>query len=438
MSTVTQKEKICGKRRCNDGDSVCMTRQKRKLIQTNGKRDPPRKAELKNFELLDSNTRKYLFTSSLELVSTNDAFSNVNLSPKDVSVIKYPCPQSDLLSPSGKSDSVFTCNVCEEIFDTEQKSILHRRKHAKCKFCSKRLNTWREQVTHFKTNCYLDLMKNLPSVKLIRIDEHKETIRKYPNISRTLSINNEVESKNFNIEAFVKQEELNINDFESSADTQQTGIVTNVHQNGSVEFDKIKIYSSSNKRCEPAETQNIIQDYERTETSNTKAPLRDKQSSVQLNERYADIEQTKKAKSGRNSIVGVEKWKIRNSIDNRSKYPEIVNLLEQHHQRTRMVLTFSSSVVVNGLLSHSVRGLNEKVTILQQLFDKHSKSTDVRDASCGRQLPCRGSITRTPFNLLVYQDLYKHLDYWKIPVHFVKVNVLCSQYIQTRKPMAHK
>lgn len=431
ICTATQKEKNCTKRKCSNGDSICITRQKRRLIQTSGKRDPPQKAELKNFELLDSNSRKYLFTSSLELVSTTNAFSNVNLSPKNVLVINNPCPQSDLLSPSGKSEDIFTCNVCEEIFDTEYKSILHRKKHTKCKLCNRRLKTWREQVTHFKTNCYLDLMKNLPSVKLMRIDEHKEIVNKYPNISKILTINNEIECTNLNIEALVKQEELNIIDLESSADTQQTD-VTKLHQAGIVEIDKTKMYSSTDKRSEAAKTQNILQNCERTDTGNIEATLKDKKSKVLLNDRYADIEQTNKAKSGGNSIVGVEKWKMCDIIDNRKKYPEIVNLLGQHNQRTEMVLSFSSSVVVNGILSHNARSLNERVTILQQLFNKHSKSTDVKDASCGRQL---SSIIRAPFNALVYQNLYEHLNYYKIPVHFIKGNALCSQYIQRRKSM---
>lgn len=367
-TSSTKKETISGKRKRIASDSVCMTRQKRKLIETSGKRDPPQKTELINFELLDSNTRKYLFTSSLGLVSTSEAFSNGELQQQHengAQVVKNSCEQPDaLLSPSGKSDTIFTCNVCEQIFDSEQRRMLHQRKHSKCKFCNKTLRTWREQVTHFKTNCYLDLRKSLPFVKLSRIDEDKQTVSKYPDSFGVKTINNKIKIVEDDFETTLKEEELCIVDNQSATDIQQADIAIELHQCSTVEIEKSKLCNGTDGSSKSAETPNVLKNHEKNEKASR----------------------------------------------------------------------FSSSLVVNGISSHNVGGLNEKVTILEELFNKHSKRTDLKDASCVQLLPCNSNIVKTASNAVIYQGLYKQLDHYKVPLHFVKRNSLCTNYIEILKP----
>lgn len=182
-SPPIQKPALNLKRRSEDSAALCITRQKGKLIRLSGK-NVPHKAELPNVELLDCDTRKYVFTSSLELISTSDAFANIDLHSldhKNISGNEMFCElnSADLLSPTGKTDIVFTCNVCEELFNTEREKRNHEKTHLECKLCKRTMSTWKEYVKHLHANCYVHIVQDRPIVKLTRIDS-EDIIEKYP------------------------------------------------------------------------------------------------------------------------------------------------------------------------------------------------------------------------------------------------------------------
>lgn len=385
------------KRKCNDVHSECMTRHKRKLKCIEDQRDALQKAELVNIEHLDSDARKYVFTSSLELVSTTDAFSNVFLNPVNKSNVCHEDLNEsleDLLSPSGKSDVVFTCNICEQIFNCQRKLLTHRKKHLTCNICKKHSKTWKEYVTHLQISCYVSATN--PVVTLTRIDRENEIVEKYPHAFETLKcevLPCDIESNIIDLkEEDVKEEEIIFEEYiehveENSVDDNTTTL-------------KSRLYGSPSHATTNANLLNV------TKTDQSMA---------------SPHQQTSNNHHKREVVEIV-------SNDQNGSIP--INPLSQNylHYSSGRSPDLNSALIVNNKSSHNLADFRYKDIVVQQLFQKYTIKCKMKNANTSTLLPSASSIVYTPTSLVTYKDLVKHLSYCKIPVMLLKSNAVLGNY----------
>lgn len=362
-------------------------------------RESLQKAELVNIDQLDSDARKYVFTSSLELVSTTDAFSKVTLNPLNKGNIGHKNDlyegSGDLLYPSGKSDVVFSCNLCEQIFDCQKKLLTHQKKHLTCNICKKHSNTWKEYATHLQTSCYVSTTK--PIVTLTRIDKEYDIVKKYPQAFETLQCKVPPYDTKPNImadvkEENVKQEELVLEEY-----------IEHVEQR-SVDDDTITLksllYGSPSHATTNGDWLNVSEIVE-----NVTAPHE------QTSDNYCKEE-----------VVEIV------SNDPNENVPAKSVSQDQLHCSHKKSPDLSSPLVVNGKSSHNLADFRYKDKVVQRLFKKYTIKCEMKNANTGTLLPSASSIVYSPSALVTCQDLVKHLTYCKIPINFVKSATVYGSY----------
>lgn len=389
------------KRKNKTSYSECMTRHKRKLKRMKDQRDTLQKVQLVNTNQLDSNARKYVFTSSLELVSTTDAFSKVSLEPTNSSTVSDDKEENptDLLSLSGKCVAVYTCKMCEKIYNSKKILLLHQKKHLKCTICKKQSSTLKEHENHFETTCYGILTKNLPIVQLKRVDKDAQIVAKYSRAFEALQpkkgerdsqTNSEVKNGDA-VNAVSNYGGTNIlNDNANHKPntwllgTHPSGVVTKKHQWMQTPVELEKFLLEQNCSVYKEEEENVVETKVLTYSEDTQ-----------------------------------ENNSIRTFV----------------HKNGENVASTRSALVVNSTSSHNIAGIHDKDKIIRLLFNKYKKQHEIKDAATTASLPRKSEIAVTPQNVIIYKNLQKHLAYCNIPVSFMTSNkVFTSYYVKNYVP----
>lgn len=388
------------KRKCeNPQDAKCLTRNKRKLKN----RDVLQKAELVNIDNIDSDVHKYMLTSSLELVSTTNAFSKVNLC-KTNNENGIENSEDLLLSHSGKSVDVFTCSMCEKMFDSQRKRLNHQKRHLRCKLCKKHWNTWEEYTLHVKTSCKINLTRNSPCVKLKRIDKDKELIRQYPQAFKVLGITvplpNEILSALHNI----KEEELIILDDTTGNGSEKRSVTHSNNDTQSLFLDK-RLSNSTDIRMERPSA--VIEPNEDVQNSAIMEKDLHRQMCATSKETNVETKAVLKPSENAQSDSILEKF-IRNSLKKQS--------------------SSNSELILNGISSYVVADLRHKDEVIQMLFNKYKGKQNTSNTNSETVSLSRFNIIHTSLNSITYQNLYEHLINYKIPVSFTRSKTLFSRY----------
>lgn len=128
------------------------------------KRPVAQKADLTDEVPTSEEACKRIFTSSLELT-----------------------PKIDLLSPTGRYESLYNCDVCQSVFDRIRDLEVHLKTHVKCKFCKKLVENTPTLARHMTSSC-LALDINKPMLKLRKIDSDVDVVKEYSSAFKEIGI----------------------------------------------------------------------------------------------------------------------------------------------------------------------------------------------------------------------------------------------------------
>lgn len=131
-------------------------------------------------------------TSTLSEIPKDAFINSLNLKPKSTNISEKS--DSSSCSDEGtfqepvwipitqKSENIFMCDICNNMYHSQHGLKLHRRNHLKCKLCKCQFPTFELAKAHSKSNCLNDLTKNLPEIPLIKVDTAKEIVLQYKSV----------------------------------------------------------------------------------------------------------------------------------------------------------------------------------------------------------------------------------------------------------------
>lgn len=289
---------------------------------------------------------------------------------------------TELLSRSGKVDSIFLCYVCQLIFDTRKELSQHAKTHLTCKFCKKRVKNVADLHDHMQTTCLIALAVNPPDLRLTRVDKIPSIVEKYPEVFQ---------------------------DFKAKA------IET------SKERDENSIFTTELK-AEPIGTIDtdilIISDEDDEGASSAPEP-----DSVAFESQISDHGDNTNLPE---SDTHVQETPVEIRIDEANEQ-EIPAVNEPQQMESVSVVRPK----INTVSAQSVPNLHYRNNVIQLLFSKYAKSYKFANRSTDPYVPSHADISEEN-NVTMFKGLFRDLSYSKIPIYFKRHEKISASFVPKR------
>lgn len=346
----------------------------------------PKKAELTNDITYSSDMSKDIFTSSLELTPATTTAPEVLESPKS----------KNLLLPSGKAEKIFVCTLCQTMYDSAQALTSHKRSHLKCKFCKAKMKNLTTLTDHAETTC-LVLEKNMPILRLTKIDTIPSIVQKYSMVSE---------------ECIIEKSEIQLtessNEMKTESISEKCVLIKDEFKRSHADVPYVTNVCNQNAEV-------ILLDDEE-DIAEAKSVLEKKSSKITVNVPSEEV-----------VCISDDEDTNQSAVDASKEAPLSNNSIFESVSVVRPI--------VNNVNSSLMPGIENSKSVIQMLYDKYFQVTTT-DKNEDPYRPSACDIESTE-EKIYFKNLFTDVQYWRIPIYFSHNKSLLAAYT-ARKPQSFK